>query len=58
MMIEFASRDELEDYIVNEIVTNIEAQEMLSISLTALTSLVVRGKIRPILERGRTRLTM
>ena len=55
-MLEFADREELEKYINDEIVTNIEAQEMLGVSLSALTSLVLRGKLRAIMERGRTRL--
>ena len=55
-MLEFKNRDELEQYFKDNIVTSVEAAEILGITSTALTSLMLRRKLTPFMERGRTRL--
>jgi len=55
-LLEFKNRNELEQYFKDTIVTSVEAAEILDITSTALTSLMLRGKLTPIMERGRTRL--
>lgn len=51
-MYEFRTRDEMGRFIVDEVCTGAEAQDILCISRQMLHSLVERRKLNPIFQRG------
>lgn len=55
-MYSFRTRDEMEKFLCEEIVTSSEAEELLGVARQTLNSLKNRLKLFPIIERGRVTL--
>ncbi len=56
MTYQFNNRDELQRFITDEIMTTPEALEYLGITRQALSSLIQRGKLKPIKEYKTARI--
>lgn len=52
----FKNRQEVEDFIQNEVLTSAEAQELLNVNRQRLSKLIEEGRILPVKKEGRVTL--